>query len=423
MQNLSNGVEFRDKYMQVLSPWVERHREDIQTYFARLIDVDSLADRMDVDNLLEHTRRRDYTIQISFNQIFLVHRLLLKHRKEWNTDPDDPVLKILAALGPSPENVKHSENHTINIRLASTGDEDDENKDDNGQDANKVENEDEKWRRIFNMGIQDPFVTNVRQRVKNVLLNPDAPEMFLDQFRNSLRAYLHQTRDWAKNHGQLRLLNDCEAAITGINKYINTEKGAEFNDSKEFNNFLLVYVNEIREMKRRADRFHMKVIAVATARDTIIDHANYLETKLQYYQKYLENVREQAGGGKNQKEKKHAKNAKGGKDKLKKFSHKKLLEMGVIIDVDEEVLAHTKANVNKLEYYFSQVGPDEYEVEVKYKVGFGARISPFPEPFRLSLTKLLEMQDNQQVRYQLEMVTLHVNVLIRLLNDQFVKGQ
>ena len=96
--------------------------------------------------------------------------------------------------------------------------------------------------------------------------------------------------------------------------------------------------------------------------------------------------------------------------------------MGVIIDVDEEVLAHTKANVNKLEYYFSQLGPDEYEVEVTYRVGFGARISPFPEPFRLSLTKLLEMQDNTQIRYQLEMVTLHVNVLIKLLNEQFVKA-
>ena len=416
MQNLSNGVEFRDKYMQVLSGWVERHREDIQTYFARLIDVDSLTDRMDVDNLLEHTRRRDYTIQISFNQIFLIHRLLLKHRKDWNTDPDDPVLKILAQLGPNPENVKHSENHTINIRLASLAGDDDENENEN----DKKDDSNEKWRKIFNMGIQDPFVTNIRSRVKAVLLNPDAPAMFLDQFRNSLRAYLHQTRDWAKNHGNIRLLNDCEAAIAGINKYITQEKNAEYNDSKEFNNFLLVYVNEIREMKRRADRFHMKVIAVATGRDTIIDHANYLGTKLQHYQKYLENVREQAGGAKNQEKKK-----KGGgnkKDRLKKFTHKKLLDLGVIIDVDEEVLAHTKANVNKLEYYFSQLGPDEYEVEVKYRVGFGARISPFPEPFRLSLTKLLEMQDNTQIRYQLEMVTLHVNVLIKLLNEQFVKA-
>ena len=38
------------------------------SYFARLIGVDSLEDRMDVDNLLERV-----------NQIFLVHCLLLKN--------------------------------------------------------------------------------------------------------------------------------------------------------------------------------------------------------------------------------------------------------------------------------------------------------------------------------------------------------
>merc|ERR1712087_1059754 len=93
LQNLSNGVELRDKF--------EKHREDIQTYFARLIDVDSLEDRMVVDN------RMNFTIQI-----FLVHHLLLKHRKEWNADnnPDDSVLKKLAQLGPAPDNLKnHSE--------------------------------------------------------------------------------------------------------------------------------------------------------------------------------------------------------------------------------------------------------------------------------------------------------------------------
>lgn len=418
MQNLSNGVDFRDKYMKKLSGWVDRHREDIQTYFARLIDVDTLADRMDVDKLLENTRQRDYTIQISFNQIFLCHRLLLKHRKEWNpdNDPDDPVLKILVQLGPETEAVKHSENHTINIRLAPLPDDSDTKNNDNN-----VDNKD-KWKQVFQLGNQDPFVTTVRKRVKDVLLNPEAPETFLDQYRNSLRAYLHHSLEWATNNGNIRLISDCEAALSGINKYITQEKGAAFNDSQEFNLFLLSYANEIGEMKRRADSFHMKVIAVATARDTIIDHANYLHTKLQYYQKYLENVREQAAGGKKPGGGRGKnKNKNNTKSKQRKFTHQKLQQMGVIIDVDEEVLQQTKANFNKLEYYFAQIAPDEYEVEVKYRVGFGARISPFPEPFRLSLTKLLEMQDNHQNRYALEMVVLNVKELIILINTQFVK--
>eukprot|EP01083_Nonionella_stella_P072603 195816_1 len=413
LQNLSNGVEFRDKFMHRLSKFIEKHREDVQTYFARLIDVDSLSDRMDVDNLLEHTRRRDYTIQISFNQIFLTHRLLLKHRKEWNADnnPDDPVLKKLAQLGPAPDKLKHSQNHSINMRLSSEVEE------------SKVQSpatNNNKIQSIFRVNSSDPFVNSIRSRIRSVLLNDSIPQMFLDQYRNSLKAFLYHVRDWARNHGNIKVLTDTEAAISGINKYITTQQGAQVNDSQAFNNFLVVYVNEIREMKRRADRFHLKVIAVAKARDTIIDHANYLQTKLQYYQKYLENVKYNHINKKPQKKTKHKKNKEHPFGKPVKFSHKELVKQNVIVDVDAQVLKQTKANFNNLVYYFAQIGPDEFEVEVKYRVGFGAKISPFPEPFHLSLSKLLEMREAHQSRYQLEMVTLQVNLLINLLNKSFV---
>jgi len=432
LQNLSNGVEFRDKFMHKLSKFIEKHREDIQTYFARLIDVDSLADRIDVDNLLVHTRRRDYTIQISFNQIFLIHRLLLKHRKEWNPDnnPDDPVLKKLAQLGQAPENLKHSENHSINMRLSSDEHADDDELDDDEKQARNekmaLENS-RKFKSIFQLQSRDPFVNQIRSRIRNVLLNESIPEMFLDQYRNSLKAFLYQVRDWARNHGNIKVLTDTEAAISGINKFITTQQGAPVNDSSAFNNFLIVYVNEIREVKRRADRFHLKVIAVAKARDTIFEHANYLGTKLQYYQTYLDNVKHNhMGDGKGDGKGKKKKKGKSNDDKPQygkavKFSHRDLVRQNVIVEVDEQVLKQTKANFNNLVYYFSQIGPDEFEVEVKYRVGFGAKISPFPEPFHLSLSKLLEMRENHLSRYQLEMVTLQVNLLINLLNQSFVK--
>merc|ERR1712130_97750 len=143
----------------------------------------------------------------------------------------------------------------------------------------------------FQIMSKDPFMGNIRSRIRSVLLNESVPGMFVDQYRNSLKAFLYHVRDWARNHGNIKALTDTEAVISGINKYITTQQGAQVNDSQSFNNFLVVYTNEIRMMKKRADRFHLKVIAVAKARDTIIDHANYLQTKLLYYQKYLENVK------------------------------------------------------------------------------------------------------------------------------------
>ncbi|ETO25151.1 hypothetical protein RFI_11994 [Reticulomyxa filosa] len=411
LQNLSNGVEFRDQYMQSLSPWVEKHREDIQTYFARLIDVDQLSDRMDVDNLLEHTKKDDEAIQISFNQIFLVHRLLLKLRKEWNAtnNLDDPVLKILIPLGSAPDPVKHADNHVINIRLSGVDDADFKEQDQ----ANLV-------RDFFaNFGTKDLTVKQVREKVKSILLNSAVPEVFMDQFRSSLKAYLQHVRDWAKNHGKNAVLQDCDKAIQGIGTFIQSQNGNS-SDSSAFNSFLLVYVNEVREMKRRVDRFHQKIEAVEKARDTITDHANYLGSKLEAYQQYLNNIMEndKRGPGGSQKDKNSKK-----KQKPVKFTHQKLLTCGVIVDVDEEVLKRTRANFNNLVYYFSRgENPDEFQVEVKYKVGFGAKISPFPEPFQLSFSKLLEMKDDHSTRYQLEMVTLNVERLIDLLNEHFMRN-
>ena len=48
-------------------------------YFERLTQVDDLGDSLQVDKYLEHTKQITNTISISFNQIFLVHRLLKLH--------------------------------------------------------------------------------------------------------------------------------------------------------------------------------------------------------------------------------------------------------------------------------------------------------------------------------------------------------
>merc|ERR1712115_273451 len=233
-------------------------------------------------------------------------------RKEWNPDnnPDDPVLKKLAQLGPAPDNLKHAQNHSINMRLSSQETQDNDNDDDEENENKEKEKQlvsanNKKLKSIFQLTSKDPFVNNIRSRIRAVLLNESTPQMFLDQYRNSLKAFLYHVRDWARNHGNIKVLTDTEAAISGVNKYITTQQGAQVNDSQSFNNFLVVYTNEIREMKRRADRFHLKVIAVAKARDTIFEHANYLQTKLQYYQTYLDNV-------------KHNHMGDGGSDKPKK---------------------------------------------------------------------------------------------------------
>eukprot|EP01083_Nonionella_stella_P184372 669146_1 len=358
--------------------FIEKNLPDVQTYFTRLIDVDSLSDRMDVE------LSRDFTIPISLNQIFLTHRLLLQHTKEWT---DDRLRNILAQLGPASDDVKHHENHSMEIRIIRLSSE-----------VECVEP---------TVLLNDAFLNNIRSRIRSVLLNDSIPQQFLNEYRiSSFKAFLYNLRDWARNHGNIKMLVDTEALIRWI---MLTQQGAQANDNEAVDTFLVAYVNDIRETRRRAVRLHLKVIEMTKVRDAIVDHAKHLQGKLEYYQTYLSSIKPNPRikpSGKVYKARPYRRPVK--------FSHKELLKRNVIIAVNEQVLKQTKANFNNLMYYFSQIGAGEFEVEVKYRVGFGAKISPFPEPTHLSLSKLLMVRDTS---YQLEMVNMEVNLVIDLLFD------
>jgi hypothetical protein len=55
--------------------------DPLQDYFDRLIAVDDLEDHLTVDKFLEYTKTTEPTIQISLNQIFLFHSLMIANQK------------------------------------------------------------------------------------------------------------------------------------------------------------------------------------------------------------------------------------------------------------------------------------------------------------------------------------------------------
>eukprot|EP01084_Bolivina_argentea_P265824 450709_1 len=137
-QVIVSNVSNYDTFMHSLSEFIKKPREHIQTYLAPLID-----------NSLENARRCHYAIQISFDQIFLTAPLLLIHRGKWN--PNDNVLNQST---PPCDNLKRSiHNDNDNIY---------------------------------------PFVSNI----PSVLLNDAIPSMFLNQYSNSLKAFLYHIRNW-----------------------------------------------------------------------------------------------------------------------------------------------------------------------------------------------------------------------------------
>ena len=81
LQNLSNGILFGDKeeYMMRCNQFIENNRERLASYFEKLIMVDDLEDALAVDQYLEHVQTRNSHVNISYNQVSLIHSLLEKN--------------------------------------------------------------------------------------------------------------------------------------------------------------------------------------------------------------------------------------------------------------------------------------------------------------------------------------------------------
>lgn len=74
--------------------FLDENREVLSRYFENLVKVDDLDTELVLDQFLEHTSKRNTQIQISFNQIFLLHSLLERHIDlVCTSSPDDPSFK------------------------------------------------------------------------------------------------------------------------------------------------------------------------------------------------------------------------------------------------------------------------------------------------------------------------------------------
>ncbi|ETO32215.1 Kid domain containing protein, partial [Reticulomyxa filosa] len=367
-----------------------------------------------------------------------LHRLLWQHRKVWNKSKDcnDPVLKILATLGAPPGPVKFSDNHLINLQLRclnnnNDDDDDDDNNNSNGDDYDHKSNhldskEDNKNNMardyIANVRVnEDALVNQVREKIKTILVNDSVPEMLLEQCRTSLRTYLQDVKVWAKKNNKYQVIQDCEKAMQGIEKYLRLNH-MDSNSNTQFNEFLLAYIYETRDMKRRVDRFHDKIKTVKKARNIVADRNKYLESKLSAYQQYLANIMDVDHHGLGS-ELVGTKYTSKKKVKQVKFTHQKLLQLRVIVEVDKKSLDAQRLNPNNLLYYFSRGNTsDEFQLDVKSKVSFATKTDVFAQPFVLSFTKLLEMKDKHHMRYKLDMFTFHTEYLVDLFNDHFLKN-
>jgi Ras GTPase-activating-like protein IQGAP2/3 len=475
LQNLSNGVVFgaKEAFFTPVNAYIEGNTQRLDALFTTLSGVDDVEEAMEMDkfllvNTVELTATR--TLKITYNEIMQVHSLFKDNFKEiiLKENTQDSLARIIFMLqstGPKKE-VPRSENSTFTLTLdpmslaernsvtggvrqkgprLSVWDREVNargravsrtnemaklgfiNRQSSVSDANQELEKQTKLRlsSIFaKLDLQsDEVLGHLGQKREEVML-----EQVLNHAKNAVQTRLTGGKEGEADRS---LLEEINAAIEDV-ATLRLEVYCSLDEAEEGEDPDIEILREVHDayvmMNKAQIKVERNVHRLKGALDTIEKQHEDLNDQINTWKAYLENVKAMAMGGKSKTgagseiEKKRAQmkktesNKSGwfGKKKDKKvdkctFSYPELVKKNVI--VKSEIPSSAQSSVN----FTFRVSPDVpgMFVVVAQVRGFEAHRAT------LLLEDLLGEQDRGKENYEMDNVTLSVNMLIHLLNTNF----
>ncbi|CAO0792635.1 unnamed protein product [Mucor circinelloides] len=443
LQNLANKPTYaKESYMIPTNPFVESNKQRIQHFLNGICEVSDFYESLEMDQYMALSRK-DISINITPNEMFSTQLLLNQHIQKLAPEPTHRLRILLQDLGTVPKQVARTLNRPVQLPLFS------------------------RWETTQMMGGQQ------QQQDANILFT--SPENSITQndimymetksiFVQILRSLPHTQKLCTANNTLLDLLRITEAAggakdaqlvSKGIKARTLLEELEEAGIVSQENNYELL-VQEIKQelihLGDLKDRMILEIMSLEQVFKTIQDHNNYLQSQLETYKAYLQNVRMQsAGGGMVSQSTVASENCnaitaaysnqitqnqqqpftdttntamqaattlvKSNNSKKKstgpfRFTHQQLEKDGII--VESEVPEYRRANIFLM---IQSPITGTFIISLHYK----GRERPILE-IDLKLDDLLEKQKEQTKSLDLEYVKLSVNKIIQLLNKLF-KGK
>jgi len=402
LQNQSNGVHFRDKSLQGLNHFLDENKEKIQGYFQKLIAIESLDDWMQIDKLLETTKRHHSSLRLKCNQIYLMHRLVWKYRTKWASD-EDPIWQFIFKLGEPPEQVSRSHNVEVVLNLQPP--------------ESSLENPATPELNMCIPGLK-PIESglNINQPkeadeidgkrpiwvvLRSIIYNPSYPDEIFLKNRKSLTAFLEELLKWAKSSSSNSpvLVDDIPKCIELIDNAI--DYGSKDERERAYNDFLMEYAQYVRFMIVCEKDTRKKLKRIQEAKEKMSEHNEWLIKQKKSCTKYLENVRRCQP------------------EKTLTLKHSELWNQGIICSVFHEEKPKT---LKKLIYIFKKISkerePSIFQVDVKY-TDSGKNMDVGSEIIKYQDLQKLQIR-NKNVYTMFENINFSVNHLAKMLNDEFV---
>ncbi|SPQ93554.1 Ras-GAP domain-containing protein [Plasmodiophora brassicae] len=406
LQNLSNGLEFGEKepYMTGCNCFIRDSREILDNYFDRLVDVEDLSTALALDKWLERTATRSTQIQISFNQLFTLHALLQKHIDTLCTDKYPVLRRQISQLGPAPKQLKSADNHSVGLELHPSVSEYSVDSVSSSLSRDRVPST------VVPAGdgddTDDSECHPLYQDASHILLQfvRRSPPQLLHA--GSLRNCLQRAKMVPYDPDFVELITSLEEALTMLQRMQLLPSSGDFGDP--FDAFAANVLESLQHRNGQLETGRKRHTLVAKVSSTIRNHHEYLQSRLELYRVYLDNVRLGHATAKCS-----APSPKKEKPARFKISQSELEASGVIVAVDPDV---RKAILKKTSFTFTATqNPNQFLVTAHYN-----KTRAPMSPILFDLEELLDMQSNNQATVNVPNMVLNVNLLIHLLNSRFL---
>jgi len=334
LQNSANKPTYsKEGYMGLLNSFTEQNKGKINKFLNDLCEVGDFYESLEMDQYIALSKK-ELELNITLNEIYNTHSLLLKHADVLCPNEDDHLNIILKELGPPPPQVPRKENKSILLPLFS------------------------RWETLI---ADNPSMLADSQLTQGDVLYMDT---------KALMVQIVRTMPSLAKERPLNLKRIAEAAATSHDATL-VRKGIKVRDmlyqleeigvSDSRHEFManevaqeLVYLGNLK------GKVMKEIKSLEVVYKTICDHNDYLRSKLEYYKAYLQNVRTQTG----------TQTVKGKEKKNKqahtfgpfKYTHAQLEREGII--VESNVPENRRSNIY---FNISSPIPGSFIIELYYK--------------------------------------------------------
>jgi len=119
IQNLANKPSYsKEEFMMLLNPFIENNKQRINKFLLELCEVGDFYESLEMDQYVALSKK-DLMLQITLNEIYNTHALLLQHLESLAPSDKNHLRIILEEIGPAPTQVPRKENKTVELPLFS----------------------------------------------------------------------------------------------------------------------------------------------------------------------------------------------------------------------------------------------------------------------------------------------------------------